>query len=364
MTSTNSNRDKGNRDTITPEHISEVATEVAAHTLEIDFDNYVHGEHPMAVQGLLTIEDERFTAEARHHVDRAIASQSSDGLLAYGSITPIPSLDEIGSETLLDTNVYRAQSDPGAYAYLALEFYEQTGEERYRTAARKQYEFFETALRTTDGGISHHRDEVELWVDSLYMIPPFFARYGQLFETPDAVDEALHQILVQAEYLQEERTGLFRHIWRETPDTFPDSSFWSRGNGWAATGIVDALEYVSEDHEKYDQAVAVLLELFDAVVPRQDASGFWHNILDDTDSYLETSGTLMFAYAIQKSAELGIHSNDDYLNAARDGFEASVGVVREGKVRRTAQTPGGPSAPLGVTLYGQGFFMLAADAFS
>ena len=43
----------------------------------------------------------------------------------------------------------------------------------------------------------------------------------------------------------------------------------------------------------------------DALAACQDESGLWHTILDDPDSYLETSASCAFAYGILKAVRKG-----------------------------------------------------------
>lgn len=205
---------------------------------------------------------------------------------------------------------------------------------------------------------------MELWVDAVYMLSPFLARYGAVADEPAAIDDAARQILVQTKYLRDPHTGLYRHEWREQPNVFPEDTFWSRGNGWVAAGILDALEYVPEDHDDRDELVEIFTDLCAAVRPLQDASGYWHNILDDDQSALETSGTLMFAYAFREGIDRGLLDESEYDQAATDALEVTKGVVGDdGAVNRVVGPPGGPGVPFAVTSYGQGWFLLAASQF-
>lgn len=329
---------------------------VADRTLDRDMENE-DWQKAIAINGLLSMNEEPYISEARKLVNRSIQTQTSEGQLSYGALD---GYDWPGHE-----EVYRSQVDPVAIGYSVLDFYRRTGEERYIEAARAEYEFLQQhARRTADGGIAHHRGTVELWVDAIYMICPFLVRYGELTETPSAFDEAGKQVELQTKYLQDPHTDLFRHEWRETPNTYPEDTFWSRGNGWAAAGIIDSLGYLKADEELYNAFVNVFESLAEAVVDYQDSSGFWHNVLDDPESPLETSGTLMFAYAFKRAYDLGILVDEKYLDAAERALEVVAGVVDDdGDVRRVVGPPGGPDAPFAVTSYGQGWFMMAANVF-
>jgi unsaturated rhamnogalacturonyl hydrolase len=309
-------------------------------------------EKGAAVNGLLAHGDDRSVQAARTHVEYAMATQTSAGVLNHDDPKPW-----LGGE-----DPHRAQCEPATMAQGALAFYERTGEDRFLEAARRQYEFLvEEATRTADGGIAYSTGPAALWVDSVYMVCPFFARYGALTGEVRAFAEAAQHVLVQSKHLQDPHTGLFRHEWRETPNTYPESSLWARGNGWALAGAIDALAHLPDDHPDREAVVDVMETQAAALLELQDDSGLWHHILDYPDSPLETSATLQYAYAFARGTDLGILGDDAYRTAAEDALAAANRMVdRDGRVERVAVPPGGPDAPLGVTSYGQGWFLMAA----
>ncbi len=331
--------------------LEELVPTVADYTLELDFEEFIQGERPMVLRGLLATDDDEHTEIAERYVDRAVRSQSSAGQMAYGSIDVVPEWDE--------HRIFRPVPDAGAVAYLALEVYENDGPEFYLDACRRQFEsFHEEALRTTEGGLSHHTEEIELWIDAVYMMCPFMARYGQLADRPEAIDEAVDQILVHDDRLRDLHTDLYRHIWRETPNSYPDGSLWLRGNGWLATGVLDTLRYVPDDHPERDRLEELLVDHLESMAEYQDRSGFWHHLIDDPSMYLETSGTLQYAFAFVEAVERGL-LDDDYLETAERAIGAAKTVVTDdGAVQRNAAMPGGPEAPQAVNLYGQGWFLI------
>lgn len=330
--------------------LAQVVVDVAERTTERDMENETW-EKGCAVNGLISTERERFVAHARDLIDRAVATQTEIGVLNYDDPQGYLSGDE----------PQQAQSEPTILSHGVLEFYDRTGDDTYLEAADAQYRYLmELANRTDDGGISFGTAPLELWVGPIYMNSPFFARYGAITETDTAIDEAIRQIEIHTKYLQDPHTGLFRHSWRETPNSFVDSSFWARGNGWAATGLVDTLRYLPEDHPDRDTVVSIFRDLCSSVLARQEETGMWYNILDSPSSKLEASGTLQFTYAFNHGVRLGILEDEAYADAADRALEVCKGLVdSEGNVRRVAVPPD-KTAPLGVTSYGQGLFLMAA----
>lgn len=315
-------------------------------------------EKGLLINGLLATE--RRIEDARALVDRAIETQTAAGQFSYGSLDP-KSLDW---DVPWQVDTYTSIADPLIPGHGVLDFFFRTGDDRYREAARRQYEFLQRIDRTAGGGIPQRREALELWVDALYMVCPFLARYGVAADEPAAFDDAVQQFRLQRRRLQAEETGLFRHNWRESPDSFIQSAFWSRGNGWVLTAIVDTLDYLPDDHDGRALLEDTFREVSTALLAYQDRTGFWHNVLDDRTSWLETSGTLMFAYAFDRGIEMRLLDDDKFAAPAREAMAACASVVDEnGAVRRVAKVPGGPGAPPGVTLNGQGWFLIAASRF-
>lgn len=332
--------------------LEELLPLVASYTMEMNYEDFIQGERPMVLRGLLATGEAEHEELAAEYIDRAARSQSSTGQMAYGSIDVVPGWDE--------HRVFRPVPDAGAVAYLVLEMYERGGPEWYLEASERQFEYLHNeAPRTEDGGLSHHLDDIELWIDAIYMMCPFMARYGQITDTPEAIDEAIAQIKTHVKHLRDPHTDLFRHIWRETPNSYPDGSLWLRGNGWAATGILDTLKYIPEDHSERASLEDIVTDHLESMANYQDRSGFWHHLIDDPTMYLETSGTLQYAYAFTEAIDRNLIS-DSYRDVPEKAIEAAKTVVTSsGAVQRNAAMPGGPEAPQAVNLYGQGWFLIA-----
>ena len=325
---------------------------------ETDWEMAIDWEKACAFDGLRATGQRE--AETRALVDRSIDTQTDDGQFSYGSLDPL--FLEWAAEWTIGE--YKSIPDPAAIGNSVLEYYDQTGDDYYLDAARRQYEFLQSVERTSEGGIPQQRGELSLAVDGLWMVCPFLARYGRLADEPDAIDDAVHQFEVQSKYLQDDNVGLWRHTWVEQPNSFAQSTFWARGNGWATNAMVDTYQYLPEDHDGRELIEELLPRTFEALLDYQDRTGFWHNILDDPESPLETSGTSMFIYSMNRALDLGIVDDDRFAEAADRAWEVAKGVVDEdGRVRRVAVVPGGPDAPLGTPLHGQGLFLLAASCY-
>ncbi len=338
---------------IDSDRLRALSLRVADFLLERDMENE-DWEKGTAVNGLLTLNEDKYVEEARRIVDRTVATQSDEGKFNYDDPKP----------WLLGEDPHRAQCEPATMGHGVLEFYDRTGEDRYLDAARRQFTYLvDEAKRSQDGGISYTTGPVALWVDSIYMVCPFFSKYARITGDERGFEEAVNHIETHAKHLQDPHTGLFRHEWRESPNTYPESSLWARGNGWATAGMIDTLSCLPEDHPSRSTVEDILQDQAEALLERQGGSGLWYHILDYPDSPLETSASLQYTYCFLRGHEMGL-LGETFRDAAYRALEVCLGTVNEkGAVRRVAVPPGGPDAPLGVTSYGQGWFLMAADQY-
>lgn len=128
---------------------------------------------------------------------------------------------------------------------------------------------------------------------------------------------------------------LFRHGWIESMDQHP-SYHWGRANGWAILTMSEVLDVLPEGYPGRDKVLDLFRQHAFGLATLQSGEGFWHQLLDRNDSYLETSATAIYAYCFAH----GI--NEGWLNPLTYGPEAclawnavSTMIDEEGKVNGT-----------------------------
>ncbi|OKP92130.1 glycoside hydrolase family 105 protein [Paenibacillus sp. P32E] len=210
--------------------------------------------------------------------------------------------------------------------------YQQTGEQRYAEAAHMLAAQLIGHPRTSEGGFWHKKVyPFQMWLDGLYMASPFLAEYGAVFQRPELIDEAAHQLLLIERRTRDTRTGLLYHGWDESkeqewanPVTGLSSHFWSRAMGWYAMAVVDCLEHFPVTHPKRGTIIGIFQRMCGALVEVQDKeTGLWYQVLDQADrkgNYLEASGSCMFVYAMAKGLRLG-YLEPSFHEAMRSGYE-------------------------------------------
>lgn len=300
-----------------------------------------------------------------HWVDRAVETQTSAGELAYGPMDRAFQMRQREASRapgwwsrLMDER-FLSQTNTAALGFPVLAVYEESGDARYLDAAERQMRCLRVGNRTSDGALTQYAGVPYLFVDAVYMMCPFLVRLGAALGDREIQREALHQLERHRAHLLDPARGLFRHVWCERPDHFPQSTFWARGNGWVVAAAADIAALPGVEPKVREAFVETARGLAERLFPLQDASGFWHNILDNDRSWLESSGTALFTYGFARGIEEG-WLDDAHAPAVRRAREALAAVVDErGRVHGVAGVPGGPEVLPEVNLTGQGAWLLA-----
>lgn len=210
--------------------------------------------------------------------------------------------------------------------------YQKTGEKRYAEAAHLLAAQLIGHPRTSEGGFWHKKVyPFQMWLDGLYMASPFLAEYGKVFQRPELIDEAAHQLLLVERRTRDPRTYLLYHGWDESKEQeWADSStglsshFWSRAMGWYAMAVVDCLEHFPLTHPQRGTIIGIFQRMCGALLEVQDKeTGLWYQVLDQAGrkgNYLEASGSCMFVYAMAKGLRLG-YLEPSFIEAMLQGYE-------------------------------------------
>lgn len=236
------------------------------------------------------------------------------------------------------------KANEAASFYLALEMYEDTGEQKYLTAAKHAADnsvcnnFPRTAPRigsawqgcgSNTGGFDHNGTESpqEYWLDTVFMTGAYLAKLGEVTGDARYSDEAVNQVITHVESLKTSFPNdkgvngsfLLMHAWDSDSNatwiggsqngTNPVSEYWGRGNAWVPASLVDILSSLPSNHPRRGQLVTYLNQHLSAAAKVQDVStGRWWTMLDDAGqqgNYLENSATALFLYAMQTGSQRG-----------------------------------------------------------
>jgi rhamnogalacturonyl hydrolase YesR len=230
----------------------------------------------------------------------------------YRRLVDIHELDDCGAIGAALIKAYAKQSDP-----------------RFRATIDTVAEFItHKQMRMSDGTLARPRPQpVSLWADDLYMSVPFLAQMGRLTGERRYFDDAAKQLLQMSDRLFNPATGLWDHTWFQ--NVTPDPKFyWGRATGWAVMSLAELLSVMPEDHPDRPRLLALFQRTVQGLGAVQSGDGMWHQLLDKSDSYEETSASAMFVFAIARGVNRGWIS-PVYGPVAQAGWQAVAQRVRQ-----------------------------------
>ena len=152
--------------------------------------------------------------------------------------------------------------------------------------------------RLADGTLARLRPQKNtVWLDDMFMGIPPLAYYGKLTGDAKYYDEAARQVLQFASRMFVPEKKLFRHGWVEAMQPHP-AFFWGRANGWAILTLCEVLDVLPQNHPQRPAILDLLRQHAEGLAALQHHDGFWHQLLDRNDTYLETSATAIYTYCL------------------------------------------------------------------
>lgn len=246
-------------------------------------------------------------------------------------------------------------TDPAANGEALLFAAEKTGDERLRLGAQKMIEYLlKRAPRTKDGTLYHVSNKPQVWVDSMFMAPPFIALAGY-------PEEAVKQVEGIRRILWNPTKKLFSHNWDDGRGEFIRRDFWGVGNGWAAAGmarVINALRPGMVGEKR--RLIGYVKEVVDGCLIHQRDDGLFHDFVDNPGTFVETNLAQMLAYTIYRGVRAGWLESSYLQHAGRMRNAARNKVDGFGLVQGVCGSPNFDSP--GTATEGQAFFLLMEAA--
>lgn len=247
-------------------------------------------------------------------------------------------------------------TDPAASGEAVLFAAQYLEDASLKKAADKMLRYLlDIAPKTKSGILYHTLDKPEIWVDSLYMAPPFLAAAGNF-------KEAVKQINGVRSYLWNSTNKLFSHRWSDKIKDFVNKNFWGVGNGWAITGMCRVLKKLpSTMKTEKELLIHYIKEALDGCIGHIRPDYLFHNVIDDKTTFIETNLSQMVAYTIFRGVA-GKWLDKSYLVYADNMRKAAHKKVHTfGYVQDVCGAPFFTSP--GRATEGQAFFLLMEAAF-
>lgn len=211
--------------------------------------------------------------------------------------------------------------DYNVFGIWPFEMYRQTGKEQYLKQARELAD--DEFKNPRVDGLSEY---TRFWVDDMYMVGSLQVQAFKSTHDQVYLDRAALTLKVYCDSLQKEN-GLFFHR-EDVP------FYWGRGNGWAAAALAEVLLVLPADHQHYQSLLGSYKKMMASLKDKQGEDGMWHQLLDNPESYPETSCTGMFLFAMASGLNKKILADIEYEAAVVKAWNALASYVNEkGKTR-------------------------------
>jgi|APTNR8051073442_1049403.scaffolds.fasta_scaffold00003_527 rhamnogalacturonyl hydrolase YesR len=218
--------------------------------------------------------------------------------------------------------------DFNVFGAMVFELYLQTGNKKYQDMgvayADKQWDvpkdsaLTEIAKKYVVDGYSW---QTRLWIDDMYMITMVQSQASRATSDKKYLERAAKEMVYYLDELQQPN-GLFYHA-PEVP------YFWGRGNGWMAAGMTELLRVLPSDNPNYPKILEGYKKMMKTLLSYQTNEGAWRQLVDDPQSWKESSCTGMFTFALITGTKRGWLEKSEYENAARKGWLALVSFINE-----------------------------------
>ncbi len=159
-----------------------------------------------------------------------------------------------------------------------------------------------------------------MWLDDMYMSVPFLVRRFKITGDEKYLNDAVNQFVQYKKWLYMEDRNLMSHVY-DLRHGIPTLVPWGRGNGWFIFSLTELLEALPQSHPQRAFLEDFFVTLAKGYLVHQSPDGRWRQVIDDAESYLETSCTAMFAASFMRGYRWGL-LGEEYKNSAIKAVES------------------------------------------
>ncbi|WP_024867356.1 glycoside hydrolase family 88 protein [Butyrivibrio sp. FCS014] len=191
-----------------------------------------------------------------------------------------------------------------------VKMYVYTGNELYKDAADKIYEFVMNAQRDPEGAIIYNsgKGNSNIFADGIGQTVMFLSAYGRAFNKADALSLAHTQLMNFRKYGMDARTGLCYHGYCIDNKVIEKKGLlgWGRAMGWLIMGLSEYCNgNVDINMASWYRDLSGIIESY----VRSDGGFSWQ--IQAVEGHLDTSATGMLLYGIRAGDVTALSMNID-----------------------------------------------------
>jgi rhamnogalacturonyl hydrolase YesR len=254
--------------------------------------------------------------------------------------TMINAQGDIRGYDILDYNLDNIRT-----GHFVTRMYQKWPEAKNLLAMKTMMKQLENQPRTIADKVFWHKAiyAYQVWLDGIFMGLPYrvltapittSAKEAKKGAITKIYDDAVNQLVITYQRTLDPKTGLNRHAYDETRNTFwadketgLSQHCWGRAQGWYTMALIEVLDALPEDYARRSEVIDLLTKDFDAILKWQDQkSGVWYQVMDSPQregNYLESTCSAMFTYALLKAFRKG-YVGEKFRDA---GIKAYKGII-------------------------------------
>lgn len=156
-------------------------------------------------------------------------------------------------------------------------------------------------------------EQEKIWIDVVTAVTPFMLFAGLALKEEKYIDFAAEQCFKMYELLLDTTCGLLHQSKGFMPDpVLLSHDHWSRGNGWGYLGLTELVAHLPADSKHRKKAEKYFKDLSKALIRYQNEKGTWRQEITWDYSWVESSGTGLFAYGLGVGLRTGILDRETY----------------------------------------------------
>ena len=218
--------------------------------------------------------------------------------------------------------------DYTVFGSVPFELYMQTREQKYLDLAKnyadKQWEKPEGSHATATALYYYNKGmtwQTRMWIDDMFMITAVQAQAYRATGDEKYINRAAKEMVLYLDSLQRPN-GLFYHA----PDV---PFFWGRGDGWIAAGMSELLRSLPKNNPDRPRIMQGYKTMMASLLKYQAEDGMWRQLIDDPQSWKETSCTGMFTFAFITGVKEGWLDAKTYGPAAKKAWLSLIAYINK-----------------------------------
>ena len=197
-------------------------------------------------------------------------------------------------------------------------------------------EFHKNATLNAEGAV-HMPQYPGIFIDMICGYAMYLSRAGALAQDEVLLNACVDQLQRYRDILRDPQTGLWHHGkgWFKAGELDPTG--WCRGQAWVLRGMVEALCVFPQSHPQRPTLLKLLKEFVADIMRYQDSAGMWTQLMQEPDSFQETTGTGMFVYYLYKAIFKDLIDEHYLDNAERGAYALQFFINEDGTVQNGCQ---------------------------